>query len=114
MSHIRVRSEEEAIKVGEKLAAKTDATIALITEHYLKENHHPELKTAQKLGKPMFAVVQREIDWGEYRGYPWIRVFEFDPRRVRQGDTSEYKRAVGEIRDWLDKSLGDQNLMGVK
>lgn len=110
LPHIRVKSEEEAIKVGKRLAEKTDVTIALITEQYLKENHHPELKTAQKLGKPMFAVVQRGIDWSEYGEYPWIKIFEFDSQKIKQGDASEYEQSVREIRDWLDKNLVNKPL----
>jgi len=104
MPHFQVGSKEEADEKGKELASKTDATIALITEQYKKEGHHPELKKAEEEEKPMFAIVERGIDWGEYKIYPWIKVFKFSREEIINRNIS-VERAMEEIKDWLDSNI---------
>jgi len=55
----------------------------------------------------MFAFVERGIDWGEYKDYPWIKVFKFSREEIINRNTS-VERAMEEIKDWLDSNIQHQ------
>lgn len=94
---------DELIKRGVRLARTTDCCIALITKHYVNERwHHRELGAAALAGKPMFAFVERGVDWSEYGRYPWVMVFEFDRENI-----GECEPHIRKIREWMEENAID-------
>ena len=58
---------------------ESEAYMAIITRHYVKEPWHlKECELASALKKPMIACVEKGVDWGEYKRFPWVKVIEFD------------------------------------
>lgn len=57
---------------------KSEAFVAFITKNFLKaEEKKAECDIAEKLNKPMYAIVDPDIDWEkEYiRKYPWNGIY---------------------------------------
>ena len=58
---------------------KSEIFLAIITRHYVREPWHvKEAELVSALKKPMIAYVEKGVDWGEYRRFPWAKVIEFD------------------------------------
>ena len=73
-----------------------DAFVALITSEFMKVRAEkmPECQEAIKVNKPMYAIVKKGTEWGEFEQLPWRKVFFFS-------NTSRIFAIIDEIREDL-------------
>lgn len=85
---------------------RSAAYIAVITGGYIEEPWHiKECELAGALKKPMIACVERGVDWGEYKRFPWVKVIEFDRDRL---DAPGIERELGPVLAGIKETLGGE------
>lgn len=93
---------KEADRIADANIEWSDTFLAVITKHYVQDpSKHREIRLAQAFCKPLFALVEKGVDWGEFKGYPWVKVFEF-----KRGDDSAINTAIMEMDRWLKENVG--------
>ena len=79
---------------------RSDGFIALITKAFVSqhEQKYAECKIAEEQNKPMYAIVEKGIDWSIFRSFQWRKIFYYEgtkpPERIAkdiQEDLQWYK-----------------------
>ncbi len=59
---------------------KSEAFVAFITKAFVArpEKRYAECKMAEKLNKPMYAIVEKGIDWSSFQKFGWRKIYYYE------------------------------------